>query len=438
MRRRSKPPMKVGRANDPPLPRGWTRFVNSTMVRVVALAQVATAGALGRPKQSRGRLEQELALRAEELRILHARLARVAPPRRPHYSPVERMAILELRAARGWTVGETAGRFLVSPDTVSTWRLRIDEGALVQTAVPGGKFPELVRYAIQRLKVLCPSMGTRKIAQLLCRAGLHLGATTVRRFLAEPTTPAPDGRRRPETIVVAKAPNQVWHVDLTTVPTGGGFWAPWLPFSLPQGWPFCWWVAVAIDHFSRRVVGFAVFTKQPTSIDVRQFLGRAVAQVGAPPDTIICDRGMQFVAEGFKKWGRRRGIRVRYGAVGKQGSIAVVERFIRTMKSEGTQRIMAALKRRKFRRQLASFITWYNHHRPHTTLGGKTPDEVYFGEFPANRKPRLEPRPNWPRGSPCAKPQTLVAGQPGDAFQLVVAFHDGQRHLPVISLRRAA
>jgi hypothetical protein len=38
-------------------------------------------------------------------------------------------------------------------------------------------------------------------------------------------------------------------------------------------------------------------------------------------------------------------------------------------------------------------LDWYNQHRPHSTLGGKTPDEVYFQRFPANRRPRIEPRP---------------------------------------------
>ena len=60
-------------------------------------------------------------------------------------------------------------------------------------------------------------------------------------------------------MVTAKRINHVWHVDLTLVPTRLGFWAPWLPFSLAQCWPFGYWVAVVIDHFSRRAMGFAVF-----------------------------------------------------------------------------------------------------------------------------------------------------------------------------------
>src|SRR5207245_2086493 len=58
-------------------------------------------------------------------------------------------------------------------------------------------------------------------------------------------------------------------------------------------------------------------------------------------------------------------------------------------------------------------LDWYNQHRPHSTLGGQTPDELYFERFPANRRPRLEPRSTWPRGSPCALPHALVAGKPG-------------------------
>jgi hypothetical protein len=36
------------------------------------------------------------------------------------------------------------------------------------------KFPNFVRHIVQRLKVLCPSLGKVKIAQMLARAGLHL------------------------------------------------------------------------------------------------------------------------------------------------------------------------------------------------------------------------------------------------------------------------
>ena len=88
---------------------------------------------------------------------------------------------------------------------------------------------------MQRLKAFCPSLGKAKIAETLCRAGLHLGTTTVGRILKEPPRPMPsEAVGSTDRVVTAKRANHVWHTDLTTVPTGAGFWAPWLPFALPQ------------------------------------------------------------------------------------------------------------------------------------------------------------------------------------------------------------
>ncbi len=87
---------------------------------------------------------------------------------------------------------------------------------------------------------------------------------------------------------------------------------------------------------------------------------------------------------------------------------------------------------------LVFLLDWYNQHRPHDTLGGKTPDEVYFHRFPANRRPRLEPRSVWQRGSRCALPHALVAGKPGAQFDLEVEHIAGHAHLPIVRLRRAA
>jgi hypothetical protein len=119
-------------------------------------------------------------------------------------------------------------------------------------------------------------------------------------------------------------------------------------------------------------------------------------------------------------------------------AIAIVERFILTMKQVLAQLPMIPLRRESFRNELAMIVQWYNEHRPHDSLGGKTPNEVYENRFPCNRKPRMEPRAGWPRGSPCAGPQTLVAGEPGQRFEMTVAFHKKRRHLPIVTLKRAA
>jgi transposase InsO family protein len=85
-------------------------------------------------------------------------------------------------------------------------------------------------------------------------------------------------------------------------------------------------------------------------------------------------------------------------------SIAVVERFHRTLK-EILRLITIPENQSQFEQEVTLAIEWYNECRPHTTLGGKTPNEVYFSRPAANEQPRREPREGWPRGSPCAKPQ---------------------------------
>src|SRR5438034_5825670 len=114
--------------------------------------------------------------------------------KRPHYPPTERLAILQLRAARNWSLAQTARNFLVTPVTIASWMARLDEegpDTLVRLPEPVNKFPDFVGYLVRRLKILFPTLGKVKIAQILARAGLHIGPTTVRRMLRENRPPGP-------------------------------------------------------------------------------------------------------------------------------------------------------------------------------------------------------------------------------------------------------
>ena len=128
----------------------------------------------------------------------------------------------------------------------------------------------------------------------------------------------------------------------------------------------------------------------------------------------------------------------RYGAVGEHGSIAVVERFIRSMKDECTRLILVPLRLEDMRTELSLYAGWYNDHRPHEWLEGKTPQEVYEGRSPRNTNPRFEPRPKWPSESRCAAPQTRIEGRRGVRLSLVIGYLEGRKHLPMIELRKAA
>ena len=186
-------------------------------------------------------------------------------------------------------------------------------------------------------------------------------------------------------------------------------------------------------------MGATAFKGQPSCQEVCGFLGRTIAKAKKAPRHIVCDRGGQFDCPAFRKWCRRKGIqRPRYGAIGKSGSIAVVERVILTIKCLLSRLLLVPYRRQAFLRELTEIVAWYNESRPYTWLGGRTPNEVYFAKFPANRRPRFEPRSRWPRGSTCAKPWALVRGSPGTKLTIEVSYQAGRKHLPVIKLKRAA
>ena len=163
-----------------PLPASWPKHARAATLHVISLAHFVLTHVRGfavnspihrvRLAAERDRLDSEVALLREEIRIKDARMAALAPHRRPHYSPTERMAILELMAARGWSKAEAGRRFLVTDDTVASWSSRIEEdepGALVKTTVPVNKFPDFVKAMVIKLKTLFPMKGRRRIAGFL-------------------------------------------------------------------------------------------------------------------------------------------------------------------------------------------------------------------------------------------------------------------------------
>ena len=72
---------------------------------------------------------------------------------------------------------------------------RVDEPGerpLIQTVEPVNRYPDFVRNLVRQLKCLLPAMGYERMAQVLGRAGLALGATTIRRIVRERSEPPDD------------------------------------------------------------------------------------------------------------------------------------------------------------------------------------------------------------------------------------------------------
>ena len=139
------------------------------------------------------------------------------------------------------------------------------------------------------------------------------------------------------------------------VPLFGGFWVPWSPRALPPIWPFCWWVAAVVDHYSRRVLAWRVFWRQPTAEQVVGMLDWARVVSGGAPRYMVTDQGSQFRDE-YRGWCDAHGVTPRYGAVGRYGSIAVIERFWGTMKREGLRRIVLPLRYEAMCREVQLFV----------------------------------------------------------------------------------
>ncbi len=112
--------------------------------------------------------------------------------------------------------------------------------------------------------------------------------------------------------VEATRPDHVRHCDLTVAPTAMGYWLPWFPLSVVLGWPFAWWVAGAVDQYSRAVIAVKAYAKQPDSADLTAFLEAAIAKAGRAPEHLITDRGVQFQAD-YGEWCKVHGIKARWG-----------------------------------------------------------------------------------------------------------------------------
>ncbi len=149
------------------LPKQWSKHVKAGVLHAISLASVALAYARGRATGQRrlcARLEQatsEIALLREELSIKDGRWERSHSRRRPHYTPTQRMRILQLRAARGWTLEKTARVFLFDFQTLQIWMRRLDEQGerdLIQTVEPVNRYPDFVRNLVRQLKRLFPTI----------------------------------------------------------------------------------------------------------------------------------------------------------------------------------------------------------------------------------------------------------------------------------------
>jgi len=198
-------------------------------------------------------------------------------------------------------------------------------------------------------------IGKKRVARLMCQAGL--AGVSRRRFV---TTTVRDGARQAPDLVerdfTAERPNLLWVADITYIPTWAGFL----------------YLAVALDAFSRRIVGWAMATSLHTQL-VLDALNMALA-TRRPKDVVHhSDQGSQYTSIAFGKRCREAGVRPSMGSAGDAYDNAMAESFFATLECE-------LLDRRRFKTQVEArmavfeFIEgFYNPRRRHSSLGYLSP-----------------------------------------------------------------
>lgn len=434
----------------PSWPRGAKRLCNGVLLAAESIYRLAL-GNVRRDFERGGdpvakavvaleREHERLHVEVKTNALLRARFLRTNPHRRAHFAPDERFQILQLQNAHGWSDVDTAERFLVSAATIANWRRARDEGgddALIMPRVPVNKHSDRIAYMLHIVHAQAPIAGARKLAAMLAHVGVVLAPTTIRRMLKRmpkkpPPRPPPDGAKEsapsPPRVVTAKHAHHLWHVDFTQVRLGDCVPGVLSPLVNLMTWPVCWHIAIVEDHFSRQLVHFRVFWRQPTGPQLARVLDVAVKSVGSRPSHIVTDRGPQFMSTDFGEWCARNKTRPRFGAIGQHGSIAVVERFIRTLKREHLRRIFIPPTRMGITRAVATFQRYYNEHRPHSALCGLTPHQKANNAAHPMTRRRYELRPLWPIADADADVVLRV-----DNLDIDVTAFEGHRHLPILN-----
>jgi putative transposase len=199
-------------------------------------------------------------------------------------------------------------------------------------------------------------LGRKRVARLMREDGLR---GVCRRKFRKTTVRDRNARPAPDLVdrnFVAPGPDQLWIADITYVPTWSGFL----------------YLAVVLDVFSRRVVGWAMRSHLRTEL-VLEALDMALWR--RRPETVIhhSDQGCQYTSFAFGKRCRQAGVKPSMGSVGDCYDNAMCESFFATLECE-------LLDRRSFRTQaearlaIFEFIEgWYNPHRRHSALDYLSP-----------------------------------------------------------------
>ena len=258
----------------------------------------------------------------------------------------------------------------IAKSTLYRWLHKIEDQQ--QSRSPVNKTPLEIATLVWEITKANVSWGRVRVANQLALLNIFLAASTVRNILNQPKPPAgPKTVSKPKKgqdkarSIPAWYPNHVWSIDTTMI--------------------YCWglWpihILVVIDHFSRKVMA-AVPLEGPNAGWINNVLESAIEKYG-PPKHIISDQAHIFTGEVFAELLGTYNIKPRLGAIGKHSSIAVTERANKTLKYEWLKRVALVKGIDHLTELCKEFELWYNRWRPHMTLDGRRPDDVYCNNKP--------------------------------------------------------
>ena len=252
--------------------------------------------------------------------------------------------------------------------------LGISRGSIYYQRRPASVADLVLMHRIDALHVDYPFAGSRMLLGLLRQEGHEVGrlhvATLMKRMgiaalYRRPTTshPTPGHQIYPYLLrkLAITRPNQVWAMDITYVPMARGFV----------------YLVVVLDWFSRKVLAWRLSITLETGPCV-EALSEALARHGTP-EIMNTDQGSQFTSVAFLTALQDAQIAISMDGKGAWRDNVFVERLWRTIKYEEVY-LRAYRSVSEARRGLGRYLAFYNRGRPHSALGGQTPDQVYFNQ----------------------------------------------------------